>query len=253
MDLSIIIPVLNESKKIENDILSASRFLAKNEIDGEIIIVDDGSSDNSAAIARKTTVATGITLHVFQNSFHRGKGFAVKSGVQKSIGKYVVFADSGECVSFDYIFSGLKLMQEKKFDIAHGSRFLKESKIIRPHLLSRRISSGLFREIIKSFLNLPSELTDTQCGFKIYKGDVARELYSSCITDGFMFDIEIIMRAIKRNYQIKEFPVQWKADLDSRLSQVRMPFRMFFELIRIKRAVVKEKKFPNLAESESST
>ena len=208
MDLSIIIPVLNESKKIKNDILAACEFFSKNKIKGEIILVDDGSSDNTAEIARKTKVPAGISLLILQYPDHRGKGFAVKSGVLKSVGKYVIFVDSGLCVAFDYILAGLKLLQNENCDIAHGSRFLRQSKITRPHLLSRRISSALFRNVFKFLLKLPSELTDTQCGFKIYKGDVARLLYKSCITDGFMFDIEIILRAVKSGYRIKEFPVE---------------------------------------------
>ena len=240
MDLSIIIPVLNESKKIKNDILAASEFLLKNKIKGEIIFVDDGSSDDTAEVARNTEVASGVSLQVLQYSDHRGKGFAVKQGIKKSVGKFVLFVDSGLCVSFSHIIIGLKLLQENKCDIAHGSRFLKESKIIRPHLPSRRISSALFRSIFKTLLKLPPELTDTQCGFKIYKGDVARQLYENCITDGFMFDIEIILRAVKKDFRIKEFPIEWKADLDSRLSQVKMPVKMLTELIKIKHAIAEE-------------
>ena len=240
MDLTIIIPVFNESKKIKRDILAASEFLVKNEIKGEIIIVDDGSSDNTAEVAKKVKISKDVPLHVLRYSIHKGKGFAVREGVKKSIGEYVIFADSGECVLFDFILHGLELLKSNKCDIAHGSRFLDESKIIRPHLFSRQVSSAVFRKIFKFVLNIPSELTDTQCGFKIYKGDVARLLYESCITDGFMFDIEIILRASKNGYRIKEFPVEWTADLDSRLSQVRMPLSILFELVKIKRVISKE-------------
>jgi dolichyl-phosphate beta-glucosyltransferase len=240
MDLSIIIPVLNESKKVKTDIRATAQFLSENKIEGEIIVVDDGSSDGTADVAKNVEVSSDVILQVLNQKNHRGKGFAVKTGVVKSIGKFVLFVDSGLCVSLDHILVGLKLLQEKKCDIAHGSRFLKKSNIIRPHLRSRRISSVMFRRLFKTLLNIPSELTDTQCGFKIYKGDVARELYADCFTDGFMFDIEIILRAKKNNLRIKEFPIEWKADLDSRLSQVRMPIRMLSELIKIKQAVSNE-------------
>ncbi len=70
-------------------------------------------------------------------------------------------------------------------------------------------------------LRVPRELTDTQCGFKVYRGDVARELYGQCVTDGFLFDIEIILRAIEKGYRIGEFPVEWACDRDS--SALRRP------------------------------
>jgi len=240
MDLSIIIPVLNESKKIKNDILAASEFLLSNKISGEIIIIDDGSTDDTTDAAKKIKISKDIPLYVLRYSIHKGKGFAVRKGVKKSIGEYVIFTDSGECVHYDFILRGLELLEKNKCDIAHGSRYFSDSKIIRPHLPSRRVSSAVFRKMFKCALNIPYELTDTQCGFKIYKGDIARFLYESCITDGFMFDIEIILRASKNSYRIKEFPIEWKADLDSRLSQVRMPFSIFFELVKIKRAISKE-------------
>jgi hypothetical protein len=89
-------------------------------------------------------------------------------------------------------------------------------------------------------MKIPSEFTDTQCGFKIYKGDVARKLYSQCVTDGFMFDVEIIMRAQKQGYRIKEFPVEWTCDRDSRLSPRRSLWKVISELISIKRALTKK-------------
>ncbi|MHC4623307.1 MAG: hypothetical protein ACYS4W_05325, partial [Planctomycetota bacterium] len=83
-------------------------------------------------------------------------------------------------------------------------------------------------------------ITDSQCGFKVYRGDVARKLYGECISDGFMFDVEIILRAQKEGYRIKEFPVEWVCDLDSRLSLTRAPWPVLSELITIKRRLSKE-------------
>ncbi len=242
MDLSIVIPVLNESKKIRNDILAASEFLVTNKIRGEIIIVDDGSTDYTAEIARQTEVASGIGLQVIQYAEHRGKGFAVQKGVKHSVGKYVIFMDSGLCVPLHFILDGLNLIEKNECEIAHGSRFLPHSSIVRPHLMSRRISSFLFRKIVKFVMALPSALTDTQCGFKMYQGEIARLLFSQLVTDGFMFDVEIIKRAVENGFRIREFPIVWTADPDSRLSQWRVPVAVFFELIKIKKALHQNKK-----------
>ena len=88
-------------------------------------------------------------------------------------------------------------------------------------------------------MKISSELSDTQCGFKIYRGDVARNLYGQCVTDGFMFDLEIIMRAEKQGYRIKEFPIDWTCDRDSRLSPAKSLWRVLRELITIKRIPAK--------------
>ena len=94
---------------------------------------------------------------------------------------------------------------------------------------------------VRMLLRVPRELTDTQCGFKMYRGDVARELYGQCITDGFMFDIEVILRAAKKGYRIAEFPVEWTCDIDSRLSVARTPWPVLSELRKIRRAMSEEK------------
>jgi len=95
----------------------------------------------------------------------------------------------------------------------------------------------IFHWFVILYMKIPAELTDTQCGFKIYKRDVARKLYYECSTDGFGFDIEIIMRAQKEGYRIKEFPINWTCDRDSRLSPTRSFWSILLELAAIKRTM----------------
>jgi len=239
MNISIIIPAFNESKKIGRDIKSAEDFIKKNNFHGEILVVDDGSKDDTAGAAKAVEISPQIPLRVIRYEPHRGKGYAVRTGMKSAKGDYIVFADSGLCVPYNYVLTGLKILESEDFDIAHGSRKLKESKIIRRQPLVRRIIPKVFRWIFIHWLNVPSELTDTQCGFKVYKGDVARKLYEQCVTDGFLLDIEIILRAQKQGYRIKEFPVEWTADPDSRLSVIKNSFGVLRELIKIKRSLSK--------------
>ena len=84
-------------------------------------------------------------------------------------------------------------------------------------------------------MQVPPELTDTQCGLKVYKGHIGRSLYRDAITDGFMFDVEIIKKALRDGYRIREFPIEWSADPDSRLSLTRTPFGVISELKAIKK------------------
>ncbi|MFC1732534.1 glycosyltransferase [candidate division KSB1 bacterium] len=235
MDVSVIIPVFNESEKIARDIHAAAEFLVKNGLPGEIIVVDDGSTDTTCETAKAVEISTEVSLNVIRYERHRGKGCAVRTGMLAAKGDYTVFADSGLCVPYDYALAGLKLIERGECDIAHGSRKLKDSAILRRHPLHRQLIPKVFRQIFIRYLGVPAELSDTQCGFKIYRGDAARKLYRQCVTDGFLFDVEIIIRAGKRGYRIKEFPVEWTADLDSRLSVLRHSAGVLRELMAIKR------------------
>jgi len=243
MKLSIVIPALDEGEKIAGDVESACEFLKRNHFDGEIIVVDDGSSDDTAEAARKAggNNPSNVKVKVIRNEYNRGKGYAIRSGIKQSTGEYVMFADSGNCVPYDNILRGLELITGGQCDIAHGSRNLATAVVKKDHGLYRHICSELFHWYALKIIKVPVQLTDTQCGFKIYRGDVARRLYGDCITDGFMFDIEIILRAIESGYRIKEFPIYWTCDQDSRLSPARSIRRTLAELNRIKKAMRAEK------------
>lgn len=238
MDLSIVIPVFDESKKIALDINESADFLTAHNLAGEIIVVDDGSRDNTSEVAENTKVSQNVKLQVIRCE-HRGKGHAVRRGIEKTIGDYVMFVDSGCCVPYEDTLRGLDLIKKGECDIAHGSRKMSGCHIEKAQSFYRRICSKIFHWFVVYDMKIPAEFTDTQCGFKIYKGNVARHLYNECQTDGFAFDIEIIMRAQKEGYRIKEFPINWTCDPDSRLSPSRSSWRILTELLHIRRIMSK--------------
>ena len=234
MDISIVIPAFNENKKIPQDIRSASDFLLKNNFTGEIIVVDDGSTDNTADVAESVEMPPNITLNVIRSDENRGKGYAVRTGIKSTRGDYVMFADSGNCVPFEDALRGLDMLQNDECEIAHGSRKMTGTHILKAQNLYRRICSRFFHWLMLHFMAIPARFTDTQCGFKIYRGEIGRNLYAQCVTNGFMFDIETIIRAGKSDYRISEFPVDWTNDRDSRLSPIRCSWELMKELILIK-------------------
>jgi len=240
VDLSIVIPAFEESLKIARDVEAAAAFLKGEGLAGEIIVVDDGSRDDTAATARSAEIPPDVHLNVIRYDTNRGKGYAVRTGMAASKGDYVMFADSGGCVPYENALRGLGMLKSGACDLAHGSRKLHESRIQRPQAWYRRILSRIFRRVIICALKIPAGLTDTQCGFKLYRGDIARVLYGACIIDGFMFDVEVIMRARRAGYSIREFPIEWTSDRDSRLSLMRNAWRVLRELLTIRRTLARK-------------
>jgi len=248
MDLSIVIPAYNESRKIARDITESAGFLEAHDFAGQIIVVDDGSSDGTGETAKKAwlnalreskirNLESKIQLDVIRYEKHRGKGYAVRTGIKHSSGDYVMFADSGSCVPYEDTMRGLELLKSDVCDIAHGSRKMSGCHIEKTQSLFRRICSKIFHFFVIHDMKIPADFTDTQCGFKMYKGHVARHLYGEAITDGFTFDIEIIMRAQQEGYRIKEFPIDWTCDRDSRLSPTRSWRQVLSELLRIRKTL----------------
>jgi dolichyl-phosphate beta-glucosyltransferase len=240
MDLSIVIPALNESRKIEADIRAAADFLNGYTLTGEIIIVDDGSHDGTTVVAEKETISSSrVEKKVIYYPVHRGKGYALRTGIMDTKGDYVLFADSGLNIPYKYAMDGYLMLKSGKYHLAHGSRKLPQSLIIRRQNLFRRISSRMFRILALHYIRIPYRLSDTQCGFKLYRGDCARILYSECQSDGFMFDIEIILLAHQHHYTIAEFPVEWRCDPDSRLHPLKNMQQNISELRKIKKRFAK--------------
>ncbi len=232
LDLSIVIPTYKEAKKIKRDIQAAADFLATHKLAGEILVVDDGSPDDTVetAMALETKFPT---LKVLSYKPNRGKGHALRYGIAHSTGKKVMFADAGLCVPYDIATIGLTMLDLRMCDIAHGSRRMRGS-VRRQQPLYRRIGSKVYSLVIHTLIGVPSYISDTQCGFKLYRGDVARRLYAQAFTDGFMFDIEIILRSLMAGYQILEFPVLWSNDADTRFNPMRGTWGLFLQLVAIR-------------------
>lgn len=234
MQVSVVIPVYNEGKKVLRDITEAYRFFRDKSADLELIIVDDGSRDDTLPFLERTRVTEYTDLMLISYPKHKGKGHAIREGVRRASGDIILFIDSGYCIPFEEVYHGIDLVYSGAADIAHGSRFLPESHITRKKGPFRRMLSALFRKFITRYMKLPEYLTDSQCGLKIYRKEIAHELYRNSQINGFMIDIEIIQLALQRGYRIMEFPVTWTSDPDSRLRILPTFFRMFRDLQRIR-------------------
>ncbi len=239
MDISIVIPALNEVTKIRFDVEAAASFIKNTGLSGEVIIVDDGSTDSTAEAARNTTIPSSVKLSVVRLENNSGKGYAVKTGIEKTGGDVVLFADSGTCIPYANALEQIERIRAEELDIAIASRRLKETRILKDRSWKRRLLSWFFRQAAITITGLPRRITDSQCGFKLYKGKIAKELFNECQTRGFLFEIEILLRALQKGYRVEEFPVEWTCDLDTRLRPGRIALSVLKELFRV-RSIVKK-------------
>lgn len=232
MDVSIVIPAFKEARKIERDVIAAHAFLQSRGQGGEIIVVDDGSTDGTAGAARALQ-SRFPRLRVVSYERNRGKGHAVAQGIARARCDIVLFADSGLCVPYDIATLGITMLELDMCDIAHGSRRMRGS-VLRAQPLYRRVGSRAYKFVVHALMGVPLAISDTQCGFKLYRRSVAQELYADLVTDGFMFDVEIILRALGKGWRILEFPVLWSNDEDTRFDPVKGTVRNFRELAWIR-------------------
>lgn len=230
--LSIIIPAYNEEKKIERDVRELFSYLKKEKINGEVIVSTDGVTDRTNEIVKELQ-KKHPTLHLISHKNKIGKGMAIKKGVEKAHGKYIMFADAGYCVPFLYIKDGIKKLEEGN-DCALASRAFKNSQIKKKQPLYRQIGSKIFGLVVRNVLGVPKHIKDTQCGFKIYKNNVAKNLFSNLQTKAIMFDIEVILRAKKNKYKMTSFPVEWKNDFDTKFNPITGSIVNFKDLYKMK-------------------
>jgi len=233
-DLSIVIPAYKEAAKISRDVEAAFEFLDAERIHGEVIVVDDGSPDDTAAVARATTCRPGF--RVLSYTPNRGKGHALRYGIARTRGRNVLFADAGLCVPYSIAKIAVAMLDMRMCDVAHGSRRMRGS-VKRSQPLYRQIGSRVFGIVVHGFMGIPLYISDTQCGFKAYRRDVAQRLYGAAFTDGFMFDTEIILRALNEGYTILEFPVVWENDADTRFNPRTGSLRLLRELLVIRKGL----------------
>ncbi|MFH1511396.1 MAG: dolichyl-phosphate beta-glucosyltransferase [Candidatus Woesearchaeota archaeon] len=223
--VSVVIPAYNEQSRICDSLKKIQEFLSRQKMDFEIIVVDDGSKDCTASLVRSTK---GVIL--LENHKNMGKGYSVKRGVLHAKMGYVLFSDADLSTPISEL---AKLLEHiGYYDIVIGSRRMSGSKILIMQPWYRRIPGKVFPFIVS--ILLLGGISDTQCGFKLFKKEAAQVLFSMQRLERFSFDAEILFLAKKKGYHIKELPVVWVNALDSKLNAVTDSFDMFWELLKIK-------------------
>ncbi len=229
--LSILIPAYNESADIEATLEATQAHLRQGGLQGEVIVVDDGSTDDTAQIVTRYA-ERHPAVRLLRNERNRGKGYSVRRGILEARGEILIFTDADSSTPLSETAKLLDAIRTGGADGAIGSRALPESRIERPQPWFRRAMGWVFRQLVR-LLVLPG-FRDTQCGFKAFSAAAAREVFRRQTLDGFAFDVEVLFIAWKLGYHIKEVPVRWLDSHDSRVRPVRDSARMFLDLLRIR-------------------
>ena len=228
--LSIIIPFFNEGDRISENLYKVKKFLQKNKtINFEIIYVNDGSSDTSEEKVKefkKKIKSKKSIIKLLNLRKNLGKGAALKYGVLKANNTWILTTDIDLSVSLNQFKNWDKkgYINPQAKEIYFGSRELKNSVV--KTKFYRKVLGSFFRMFYKFFLNV--NLKDTQCGFKLYKKDIAKKIFSSLQSKKFEHDLEIVLLAKKNNYSIVELPIKWVHKPGSKLHIIFDPIKMFF-------------------------
>lgn len=231
-ELSVVIPAYNEEKRIVETLKTVFAYLAEHFSFSEVIVVDDGSADNTVDVV-KALGCEKVDLKVISLGRNLGKGAAVKKGVLEAQGEYILFMDADNATRIDEVDNMIQVLDLNKADLVIGSRYLSDSavKVQQPWY---RVLIGRMGNILIRWL-LVDDIMDTQCGFKIFKNYVAKDIFQRLKIARFGFDMEILAIAQKvLGYRIQEMPVSWYDSADTRVRPVRAAVRTFVELIWIK-------------------
>lgn len=232
--LSIIIPAFEEQDRLGKSVREILQYVKTQNLDAELIVVDDGSGDNTTQVAEESFAAfPEIPAKTVRYAENRGKGFAVKTGLLEAAGEIALFSDADLSTPITELPKLVEPIRRGEYDVTFGSRALDRS-LIGVHQPWRREQGGkVFNLVVRTLTGLP--FWDTQCGFKAFEMKKFRPLLDVMTIDRFGFDVEFLYVAFHKGLRLKEIPVRWNHDERTKVSVFRDSRRMFNEVRLIRR------------------
>jgi len=227
---SIVIPAYNESRRIGESLEKILAFIAREHWTAEIVVVDDGSRDDTADIVRRYAQSNSA-VRLLENPGNRGKGYSVRHGMSEAQGDVVMFTDADLSSP---ITETRKLLQaiQSGADVAIGSRWLRSELQTQRQPFYRQFLGRVFNLLLRIFLGL--DYKDTQCGFKAFTRRAALSIFPRQRIERWGFDPEILFLANKAGFVTREVPVEWRHDDRSKINPVTDGAKMFLEILRIR-------------------
>lgn len=230
-NISVVVPAYNEEERLGDTLPVLYAYLKEHDPQFELIVVDDGSTDRTPSIVQEFAQQhPEVRLLSYQPN--RGKGYAVRTGVLQSRGEWVLFSDADLATPIEEL-ANLAAKLQEGYDIAIASRAVQGAKLVVRQPWYREFAGRSFNLMVQ-LLAVPG-IHDTQCGFKLFRQEAAREIFSRCEENGFGFDIEVLHVALRLGYRIAEVPVHWLHREGSKVRLLRDAVRMFIALLRISR------------------
>lgn len=228
--ISVIIPCFNEGRRIYENVRKIKNYLENNFESFEIIVVNDGSLDNTGEELEK--LQHEFSVKIIKHEKNRGKGKTVKDGFLASKNEIVMFLDADMAIPIEELGKFLAEI-EKGYAIVIASRFVPGLKIAKPVLWYRKFLEKIFR-ILRIIIIGAQDVRDTQCGFKVFTRSAMLDIFPYLTVDRFAFDSEVIFLAEKRKYKIKELPITLQNPTVSSVRIYSDSVNMFADLLRIR-------------------
>lgn len=237
-ELTIVVPAFNEAARLGGTLSKILEYLNQTFKSSELIVVDDGSRDDTAASAESSFASPGtVSARVIRYEENRGKGYAVRLGLLAAGAEVALFSDADLSTPITEAPKLVDPIRRGDADLTFGSRAL-DRQLIGVHQPWRREQGGrLFNLIVRVATGLP--FWDTQCGFKAFRMGTCRPLIEAAQIDRFGFDVELIYLAHLAGLGLREVPVRWDNDAASKVSVIRDSFQMVGEVQRVRRAAAR--------------
>ncbi len=231
--LSIVIPAYNEQARIGASLQSALDYLARTGMEAEVVVVDDGSSDGTAAVVERLAGARDRRpeIRLLRNGRNRGKGYSIKHGVLLARGDLVLISDADFSTPIDELPLLLRAVEEEGHGIAIGSRGLRESRVEKRQAAWREMMGRAFNRLVRALTRLP--FRDTQCGFKLMRRREILPLFRAARVERFAYDVEILYLARKAGIRVAEVPVLWRNAEGSKVNALIDPLDMLKDIVRV--------------------
>lgn len=227
--LSVVIPAYNEERRLPRTLEAVKRYCTERLASWEIIVVDDGSTDATLALARQFA-ERHLRVRVIANGVNLGKGASIRIGMQSAAEPLVLMTDADLSTPIEELDKLVALLGPA--DVAIGSRALPGAHISRHQPIYRELMGKAFNRFVRALAL--ERFRDTQCGFKLFKQEAARAIFSRARIDRFAFDVEAIFIAEKLGLTVVEAPVRWHNSPQSSVHIVRDSLRMLLDLCRIR-------------------